>query len=283
MTTNQHYVPQFLVKNFASDKEKNKVNVFNKMYYKFETKSISRFPSEKYFYEVKNKDGTFYNFNDIEKDLSALENQISPKVKALLPICSISSVIPTNVIDMDTCAVLHMLVTLQSLRSKEQWDKISKLCNGDENLFNIIKETFFLSDISAVQYMEHNNISCTPETRKALREIVTLNNFYFENAYKFLPYCIVAPNGYSFMCSDNPVVNTHYKGIYAVLPISPKVAICLCPKEHADREGYYGRICPCSSKLVETINEAIFEKGKIIIYNKENHSQLSQLIKKTES
>ena len=178
MTTNQHYVPQFLVKNFASDKEKNKVNVFNKMYYKFETKSISRFPSEKYFYEVKNKDGTFYNFNDIEKDLSALENQISPKVKALLPICSISSVIPTNVIDMDTCAVLHMLVTLQSLRSKEQWDKISKLCNGDENLFNIIKETFFLSDISAVQYMEHNNISCTPETRKALREIVTLNNFY---------------------------------------------------------------------------------------------------------
>lgn len=278
---NQHYVPQFLIKNFSIDKKR--VNVFNKKYNKFETKSISHFPSEKYFYEVKNTDGTFYNFNYIEKDLSALENQISSKVKALLPICSVSSIITTNVIDMETCACLHMLVTLQSLRTKEQWDNILALCKGDEDLFNIIKETFFLNDISALQYMKHNNIRCSPEKKKALREIVTLNNFYFKNAHKFLPYCIVAPDEYSFMCSDNPVVNTNYKGVQVALPISPKVAICLCPKEHADREGYYGRICPCSSKLVETINEAIFEKGRIIIYNEENRSQLSELIKKTEN
>lgn len=281
MTTNQHYVPQFIVKNFAIDKEKKKVKVFNKKYNKFERKSISHFPSEKNFYEVYNKDGSFYDKDEIEKSLGRLESEISIRVSKLL---SFYSVFSTDAnMDIDICAALHMLLTLQTLRTKDLWDGISKLCENDKDTFNAIKETFFINAKSGENYMKHNKIHCSNDTKKALKGIVTLDDFLLRNATKFLPYCVVAPMGYSFMCSDSPVINTSFKGVHAVFPISPKVAICFCPKEHADREGYYGRICPCSSKLVETINKAIFEKGRIIIYNEENRSQLSELIKKTEN
>lgn len=214
---NQHYVPRFILKNFAFNSGNNQVYVYDKKEDNSFPTNIENIATEKGFYniEIKGKKAT------IETSLSNIEDGAANILEKILKQVSISK------LTTDEIQYLKYFLSIQLTRTrawrerhKDILEKINEFSHklvpnvevGKDALLDTSDESIKKSQIHSIQ-----------------------------TAYEYLPYlesktCLLykAHKSSTFFISDNPVVFTNEdsdkigiaeRGIKLFLPISDKFAL----------------------------------------------------------
>lgn len=221
----QHYVPQFLLKNFSYGK-KNKIFAFDKARAISFGTSVIDSACENGFYNLKINDQA----HTLEYKLSKLESICGDVIKR---ICRDESL---DGITDDDCMVLCVFVTNILLRVKRQREFLWQLNTGlAEWLQSMGLDP---NEVSNFNYLEREDVN--------KQHIYFTNDNLLEFARIFYekPIALLkAPNGTNFIISDNPVVMHNYwpregrgnkgisvPGIVIQIPLSRKLCLSfICP------------------------------------------------------
>lgn len=131
----QHYVPQFLLRNFkhnsTSDRKIAKFYVYDKLNDKAFEALISKTGGERYFYEIKSDADDF----SIEDTLGVFESATAPILRKIIENQSLKSVTRKEKM------TLSKFIALQHLRGPAIRNRISELAKTLEINFNFFEET----------------------------------------------------------------------------------------------------------------------------------------------
>ena len=270
---NQHYVPQFLLKNFTSRDEafiwaydKNeKYNEQNRI----KERAIKKVASEKHFYD-KNKN---YPESSYEYVLQEVENNSAPIIAKIIKTKNIKD------LSKDDRRTLSLFIVTQTLRTKG----------------TLLRTTSLMEDLST-QLEEKANIK-TPYIDSKEIWFSTLEKYkLFYDVIMRKVWMLCASND-SFLISDNPVtlqntINTSKirrtlgidsPGIEIYLPLSPSLTICIFCEKLFQNSGYYKNIMPnliCKSENIDNLNFLqIAYSDRFIFSHKNNFELVEKVIK----
>nr|WP_321269617.1 DUF4238 domain-containing protein [uncultured Tolumonas sp.] len=221
----QHYVPQFILRNFTVGKKKK--------IYVFDTKTQNTFTS--HVREI-GHENDFYNHpingNQIEFDLGTLETQVAPLISGILEQGSINHLSDTDFYQISYFTIIQMM-RVNALRES--------ISNISEILVNRLKnETLVPGSQAELLFKDAESKN---EKLLSLDFIKTIPLQLMPNMLDKHLSLLKAPKGKHFYISDNPVVkyNNLYqsrndsvglgvKGIEISFPISPKYMLSFsCP------------------------------------------------------
>lgn len=228
---NQHYVPQFLLKNFAF--KKGQVNVFDKKTERSFPSNTKNIASENGFYNFTLKDGSEYTW---EVALSKLEDKASIIVKQIIEEKSIKSLSEEQRLD------LSLFLAIQLVRTRHAREYFKDM-------------TLKIVDTIQTRFGDNHGMFDESEIEDFLSE-GALKRYTAESIYEagevFMPHFFnkqwaiyEAPKGESFYIGDNPIAlyshlpsrfgtrdtGVAVKGIEIFIPISNKLTIALiCPE-----------------------------------------------------
>ncbi|EOC5443610.1 DUF4238 domain-containing protein [Vibrio parahaemolyticus] len=216
----QHYVPQFLLRNFALGKKK-RVHVYDLKAGKSFVSHVRDIGHENNFYHHP------YNGNEMEHALSELEAEVAPIIDGVLATSSIAH------LSEEDQGILARFTIIQMMRVNAFREDLTEISD-------LILERF--SDEDVVRGSQAD---------KLLQEIASNNSkqssidMLWNLPEQLLPHLLdkhlslqQAPKGSSFYISDNPIVKYNYfpqeyrgnlglalKGIEVHFPISPKYCL----------------------------------------------------------
>lgn len=214
---NQHYVPQFLLRNFQIIKKtgsESAIFIFDKKTIKDYQAVVKSTATGRYFYEVKEKGFT------IEDKLADYEDLAGPIIRKILENKNIKS------ITRKEKTILTKFICLQILRVPAMRNSFSQLTEMFEQKFN---------------FFENSGISKPNEEE----DKITHCNFILDNVNTFFPFIynkdwlLCESNSESYIIGDNPVVlnNTLNQergslgltssGVEIYMPLSPKYCLLL--------------------------------------------------------
>jgi hypothetical protein len=264
---NQHYVPQFLLKNFSSRERKfiwaydknEKYSIKNQI----KERPIKKVASEEYFYD-QNENNEIESY---EYALQKVEEETAPIIQKILQ--------TKNIIDLleQERRTLSFFITLQDLRTKGQ------LLRTETSMETLSK-----------QLKEKANIEVPKIDSKKIWFSM------FEQAKKFSEILMnkvwmLSESNNSFLISDNPVTlqNTtdtskirgtlglESFGIEIYLPISPSLTISLFYEKLFNNSGYYKNYIPnltCEPENVENLNSLQIAYSERFIFSHKNDFEL---------
>ncbi|QYJ93520.1 DUF4238 domain-containing protein [Shewanella spartinae] len=252
----QHYVPQFLLRNFALG-EKKHIHIFDIRAGKRFTSHVKDAGHENNFYHHP-EDG-----NQMEFELGKLETQVAPIIDGILSNGSIKHLSAQEILLIGLFTVVQM-IRVNSLR-----ESLSEMTGI---IFEKVKEYSIAPGSQAEEFLA--NLSKQNSKTQSIEMLK-------ETPQELLPYLLEkslvleeAPEGESFYLSDNPIIKynnlprKHHsflglrlKGIEVHFPISPKYCLSYLCSELIDdvrhsvamhqREVHMGLISP--SDLSDTI------------------------------
>lgn len=217
----QHYVPQFLLRNFGTGK-KNKLHVFDKLMEKAFATNSKNVAAESRFYDFELGGNIF----TIEHELSRVEGQTKPIIKSILEMDSLAHLTAEN------RAQLSVFMAIQFTRSKwfrEQYREFPKL------LENAIRDKSNEdADLSAIaEYIQTPN-----ENDLAILSVRSIMSAAEDYAIHFANKIWIlgaTDSKHPFLIGDNPVglqnmidmglrgnLGLAVRGIEIYLPLSPK-------------------------------------------------------------
>jgi len=260
---NQHYVPQFLLKNFSSRGDKfiwaydknEKHNIHNQI----KERPIKKVASEEYFYDQfkSNKIGSY------EYVLQQAEDATAPIIANLIKSKNIKD------LSEEDRRTLSFFVTLQNLRTKGQ----------------LLQTEIFMNNLSE-QLEEKAKIKIPDVDPKRIWFSMLERSTSFSEHLMNKVWMLCESNN-SFLISDNPVTlqNTTDTskirgtlgldsfGIEIYLPISPSITLCLfCEKLFKD-SGYHKNYIPnltCKPENIENINSLQIAFSQRFIFSHKN-------------
>ena len=231
VTKKQHYVPQFLLKNWSQGK-KSSIFVFDKKYNKSFASSIKNIAHENNFYE----DGVIGRENNTEIKLSKLEGVAAPIISKIISEGTIKKLTDSE----------HKLLCLFSAVQMLRTNNTREFLEGfNEIIAERIQEWGFDPNTEV-----ENFSSMSKEEVKTL-SISILNSLPIELVDNFIDKeltLLKAPTNGSFYISDHPIIkHNHFPrehrgnlgiGLYGIeiyFPISPKYCLSfLCSKLAAE-------------------------------------------------
>ena len=240
---NQHYVPQFLLKNFSSRGNKF-IWAFDKnekyrLRNQIKERPIKKVASENFFYDQfeNNKTGSY------EYDLQRAEDLTAPIIDKIKK--------TKNILDLseEERKTLSFFITLQSLRTKGQ------LLRTETSMKTLSKQ---LNDKANIEIPSFDFKSTW---FWMLEESISFYDILMKKVW------MLCESDNSFLISDNPVtlINTTDKsenrgtlgldsyGIEIYLPLSPSLTLCLfCEKFFIDR-GYNKKYIPNLNYELENV------------------------------
>jgi hypothetical protein len=264
---NQHYVPQFLLKNFSSrgrkfiwayDK-KEKYSIKNQI----KERPIKKVASEEYFYD-KNENNEIGSY---EYALQQAEDATAPIIEKIIE--------TKNIIDLseDERKTLSFFIILQNLRTKGQ------LLQTETSMETLSKQ---LKD-------EANIVVPNIDSKKIWFSMLEKSTSF----YKILmnKVWMLSESNNSFLISDNPVTlqNTtdiseirgtlglESFGIEIYLPLSPSLTLCLFCEKLFENSGYNKKYIPnltCEPENVENINSLQIAYSERFIFSHKNEFEL---------
>lgn len=270
---NQHYVPQFLLRNFSSRAEKfiwafdknEKYSAQNQI----KERAIKKVASEEYFYDqFKNS-----RIGSYEYALQKAEDNSAPIVEKIIETRSIEN------LTEEERRTLSLFITLQNLRTKGQ----------------LLQTEIFLNTLSD-QLKTKANIR-TPKTdpRKIWFSMLEQSTNFYEILMNKV--WMLSESTKEFIISDNPVTlqNTTDRseirgtlgldsyGIEIYLPISPSLTICLFCEKLFSNSGYEEKKMPnltCVPETVENLNSLQIAYSERFIFSHKNEFGLVKSILK---
>lgn len=273
---NQHYVPQFLLKNFSSRDSKfiwtydknEKYSVQNQI----KERAIKKVASEEYFYDQfkNNKVGSF------EYTLQQVENDTAPIIEKIIRTRNIEN------LSQEERKTLSFFITLQNFRTKGQ-----------------LLQTEISMNTFSEQLKDKANIKIPKTDHKEiwLSILQQSNNFYEILMNKVW---MLSESNNEFLISDNPATlqNSTNKsktrgtlgldsyGIEIYLPISPSLTICLFCEKIFSNKGYHKKYLSnmkCKSENVENLNSLqIGYSERFIFSHKNEFEQTINQLKNTQ-
>lgn len=267
---NQHYVPQFLLKNFSSRGEKfiwaydknEKFSVQNQI----KERAIKRVASEEYFYDqFKNS-----RIGSYEYALKQAEDVTAPIIEKVIKTKKIKE------LTLEERRSLSLFITLQNLRTKGQLLQtaisMNTLSEQLENKANI-----------KIPEVDHKKIWFSMLEQSTSFYEILMNKVW-----------MLSESNNEFLISDNPVTlqNTTDRseirgtlgldsyGIEIYLPISPSLTICLFCEKLFTNSGYLKKYLPnlkCKSENVENLNSLQIACSERFIFS---HRSEFKLVKK---
>lgn len=221
----QHYVPQFLLRNFGTGK-KDQVHVFNKSNDKTFVTNARNVAAESRFYDFKSNGIDI----SIEPILSRIESEAKPVFKKIIDTKSLSS------LHEDERFALAVFLAVQFVRTKA-----SRAAFGDaaKQFVDILRNRFGASE----EQIKDSGFDLNDQ-HKALFAIKTVLDAPKDYATSFLSkdwLLLEAPSGGAFLMGDRPLalqnsaaaegsfgnIGLMVPGIEVYFPITPNLAIAL--------------------------------------------------------
>ena len=260
---NQHLVPQFLLKNFASRDEafiwaydKNeKYNEQNRI----KERAIKKVASEKYFYDknIKDPKGSY------EYMLQEVENNSAPIIAEIITAKCIKG------LSKEERMTLSLFIVTQILRTKG-------------NLLQCESRTESIS-----KHLEEKWNIKRPDIDSRKVWFSTLHKHEIFNEIIMNKIWVLYKSNNSFLISDNPVtlqnvINTNKHrgtlgidspGIEIYLPLSPSLTICMFCEKFFEQSGYYIEQIPneiSKPEKVENLNFLQIASSDRFIFSHKN-------------
>jgi len=223
-TKKQHFVPQFILKNFVT--ENNSIWIFDKKSGKSFSSAIRDSASEKYFYQFGAKNQGI----DLEEDISKLESDCAPIIQKIINEATIKNINHTEHL---TICLFVAVQYLRTYRIRETLGQINEIL-----IKELEKENINVGDIEGIHALSKNEIKEStilgmyPSSLSIAKELMEKNLALF-----------VSSSDSEFLISDNPVtLHNHQprpnrgnlgfklKGIEIYFPITPIMCIVFtCP------------------------------------------------------
>lgn len=232
-TKSQHYVPRFLLKHFCADGKHIAVTDLsaNKTY----AANINNVAQENYFYELNTDKGKV----SLEKQFADLETETAPIIDKIVKTESIAWLEPQDK------RIIEDFILCQFYRTRQYVNRVKKfLQTNDIHLFDIVgadgnvRKQLFCKDIdiddNVAKIIGHNFLSDI-EHNQVVRDAIASMEWLL----------VKAPNGATFITSDNPSVLNNEKADFEkrqdstgfdlphsqiFLPISSKLMLTLTAK-----------------------------------------------------
>jgi hypothetical protein len=272
----QHFVPQFIMRNFAD--ENDLLTIIDKQASpaKLITSKSSAILFENDMYETRNLDGSYYDRNVIENKFAQIEGYIS----------NVLQVIKSNLSDRqklspDEEAAFALFIALQLVRIPMVRQIINNSPKGrftsdaDKEIYD--KATYrmmLLSRESGFEYLKENGLELSEEAKEQLKGQSLLEYTASFILSECAIYILIAPEENCYLLSDMPVLIDGFSDAKYIFPVAPQIAICCCLFEEASQSEFGGFI-QAKREWIEKINELLCDKAnRWIICKKGDSSQV---------
>ena len=268
---NQHYVPQFLLKNFSS-REESFIWAYdtNEKYSKqnrIKERAIKKVASEKFFYDIHNNETE----NSYEYVLEKIENDTAPIIAEIIKTKNIKD------LSEEERGTLSLFIVTQILRTK------GNLLQSESETESISKHLEEKWNIKMPDIDSKKVWFSTLHKHKIFKEII-MNKIW-----------VLYESNNSFLISDNPVtlqnvINTNKHrgtlgidspGIEIYLPLSPSLTICMFCEKFFQQNGYYIKHIPnliSEPEKVDNLNFLQIASSERFIFSHKNDFELVEKI-----
>lgn len=281
----QHYVPQFIMRNFADengllciiDKQSSPIRAI-------ESKSTAIL-FENDMYETKNLDGSYFDRNVIENKFAQIEGHIANVLQAVD-----SELSKRRTLSSDEEAVFALFIALQLVRLPFVREIINASPKGrftsdvDKEIYD--KATYrmmLLSRESGFEYLKENGLELSEEAKEQLKGQSLLEYTASFILSECAIYVLVTPNDQQYVLSDMPILIDSFSDAKYIFPVAPRIAICCCLFEEASKSEFGGFI-QAQSEWIEKINKQLCDKANRWIICKSSYSShILNLLAQTRS
>lgn len=223
-TKNQHYIPQFILKNFTSGKKKH-VFVFDKHKDNIFKSNIRNVGSENSFYNYKEGEQSF----SLEEKLCSIETLASPIIKDIVKCESL------GFLDKEMKAIISLFCAVQVFRVKAARESMKEINNTLKNFIEMSGGR--IEDVENFEVMNDDDIK-----NSSIISLLDADELapHFDDKIWIL---LKSPRKSPFITSDNPIslfnskkregrgnLGLKVKGIEAHLPLSKTLCLSMvCP------------------------------------------------------
>ena len=259
----QHFVPQFILRNFADSN--GFLTIIDKQ--SVPARIITTKPSAVLFendmYETRNIDGSYFDRNVIENRFAQIEGYISGILQAVN-----NNLSGRKTLSPDEEAAFALFIALQLVRIPMARDIINNspkgrfTSNADKEIYD--KATYrmmLLSRESGFQYLKENGLEMSEEAKKQLKGQSLLEYTASFILSECAIYILIAPDDSPYLLSDMPVLIDCFSDAKYIFPVAPKIALCCCLFEDASQVELGGFI-QAKSEWIEKINALLCDRAK---------------------
>lgn len=221
----QHYVPQFILLNFAASGKKKHIYVFDKLYERIFKTAIKNVGAENAFYDYHDNGSK----SSIDPKLESLETLASPIIRRIVENESLGSL---NAKDK---SIISLFCAVQMLRVKFPRESLKELNNTLKEHIEIAG--YDIDNVEGFKFMNEEEIK-----KSSIHSVLTAGELvpYF---YDKIWLLLKAPKKSPFYISDNPIslynsvkrpgrgnLGLKVKGIEVQLPLSKNLCLSMvCP------------------------------------------------------
>ena len=268
---NQHYVPQFLLRNFSIDKEEKFIWAYDRderFQNQIKKKAIRKVASEKFFYDqIKNNE-----FGSYEYMLQKIEDKTAPIIARIIDRKSIRDISEQDRSTLSDFILFQLFRTKKQLKETDDWKNafIDKLREWKIEIEEInSKQTWFSELNKAVIYRELF-------TKKVWQLCESNDSFYISDNPVTRQNDTIKSKFRSTLGFDSPGVEFYF-------PLSSSFTLCLYCEKMFRALGYnknWAETQFCSEEEVKRLNwlQVIYSK-RFIFSSKDNLDLVRDILK----
>lgn len=263
-TVNEHYISQFILRNFTD--KCGKVRVINKtkeMIEPYSSLPENLFSSNNLF-ETKNNDGTFFDRNAIEKKFVDFEGTLATELPLIIKQADANQKLSRYQIKCLSDLVAFQLIRLPFIRNFF-FDSNASITDEVERelqtnaMYRIVIDT----PESGFSYLENNNFPLSDKAKNEIRATKANTTVYDFINNECNVYLIKAERD-AFCIGDFPVLIDVFTNARYIFPIAPQFAI-VCSLTEPNDTNEYDTILYVKEDVVSFINQRIIEKAERFI------------------
>ena len=281
----QHYVPQFIMRNFADENGLLCIIAKQSSPIRAITSKATAILFEKDMYETKNLDGSYFDRNVIENKFAQIEGHIANVLQEVD-----SNLSNRQTLSLDEEVAFALFIALQLVRLPMVREIINNSPKGqftsdvDKEIYD--KATYrmmLLSRESGFEYLKENGLVLSEDAKEQLKGQSLLEYTASFILSKCVIYVLTAPNDDPYVLSDMPVLIDSFSDAKYVFPVAPRIAICCCLSEEASKSEFGGFV-QAQSEWIEKINKQLCNKANRWIICKSSYSShILNLLAQTRS
>lgn len=263
-TVDEHYISQFIVRNFAD--EHGKVRVINKN--KRPIEPYNSLPENLFFscnlYETKNNDGTYFDRNAIEKSFADFERRLSAELPKIIKRADDNQKLSRYQVTCLAELVAFQLVRLPFIRKLFFESNVNITDQAERTLqTNAMYRIVIDSPESTFSYLENNEFSLSEDAKNNIRA-TKANTIIYDFIKKECNVSLIKAETDAFCIGDFPVLIDTFTNAKYLFPVSPRFAI-VCALTEPDDTEEYDTIRYIKADTVSLINQKMIEKAERFI------------------
>lgn len=273
-TVNQHYIPQFILRNFANSKGLVGTANIAKKPFVFSTAKPKNICSANNLYESQNSDGSFFERNEVEKYLAYIEGILSSKFRTFP-----STVQQKDYISDEDRISIALYIASQAARNPWVTDTIKSILlpHVKEEHKEIFSKSCMLFNLLPVEklyaFLENNNLHMTDEEKAKMPDDTAMDGLLNDLIRNYFMFIISAENRSRFYISDNMPLVCKYNDCKFIIPVSPSLAVGACPASAATPAHKNGIIRLGKERVGFVNSNIIINAKRFVIYSPDNAEQ----------